>query len=157
MEGKEFKVLIPEESFRIIEFKQEGLPGIAVINSILADFEPKEVFEWHCSIMLQCESLIENGMPSREEVKILDEFGDYLDDKIKGDNKEKPNGLFLARITWNATRELIWRVFDPELTNDFLTYIIERKDHLRKFDYRIDPDEKWKLAEWHLKKENKSR
>ncbi len=152
MEDKEFRVIIPEEKYQILNFNQDDLPGVAVVNSNLADFEPKEVFAWHCSIMLECEDLIENGMPSKAEVKILDEFGDFLDDKIKGDDKEKPNGLFLARITWNETRELIWRVFDPELTNDFLTDIIEREDHLRKFDYRIEEDQEWKLTEWHLKK-----
>ncbi len=91
-------------------------------------------------------------MPSREEVEILDQFGDFLDDKIKGTDKEKPNGLFLARITWNETRELIWRIFDPEITNDFLTELIEQEDHPRNFDYRIDEDENWTLTEWHLKK-----
>jgi hypothetical protein len=102
--------------------------------------------------MLECEQLIENGMPSRNEVKIIDEYGDFLDDKIKGNNKEKPNALFLARITWNASRELIWRIFDPDITNNFLKGIIDSKDHSREFDYRIDHDSEWKLAEWHLRK-----
>ena len=151
-EDKEFRVEIPKEHYQILNFNTDGLPGVAVVNKSLAEFEPKEVFVWHCSVMLQCEKLIENGMPSREEVEILDKFGDFLDDKIKGDDKEKPNGLFLARITWNETRELIWRIFDPEIANDFLTDLIEREDHPRNFDYRIDEDEDWKLTEWHLKK-----
>ena len=151
-EDKEFRVVIPKEHYQILNFNTDGLPGVAVVNKSLAEFEPKEVFVWHCSVMLQCEKLIEKGMPSREEVEILDKFGDFLDDKIKGADKEKPNGLFLARITWNETRELIWRIFDPEIANDFLTDLIEREDHLRNFDYRIDEDENWKLTEWHLKK-----
>ncbi len=149
---KEFRVKIPDEYFQIVKFKQEELPGIAVVNKNLADFEPKEVFSWHCSVMLNCKELIKNGMPSKAEVKLLDEFGDYLDDKIKGLDKEKPNGLFLARITWNETRELIWRIYDPEITNEFLNALIERNEYPREFDYRIDNDEEWKLAEWHLKK-----
>lgn len=149
---KEFRVIIPKEHYQILNFKQDELPGIAVVNGSLAKFEPKEVFVWHCSVMLQCEKLIENGMPSREEVEILDKFGDFLDDNIKGTDKEKPNGLFLARITWNETRELIWRIFDPKIANDFLTDLIEREDHLRNFEYRIDEDKDWKLTEWHLKK-----
>ncbi len=150
-EDKEYRVIVPEEHYNIIEFEQEELPGVAVVNKSLADFEPKVVFSWHCSVMLECEELIENGMPAKAEVKILDEFGDFLDEKIKGPDKEKPNGLFLAKITWNKTRELIWRIFDPEITNDFLTDLIERKDHLRHFDFRIDSDDEWKLTEWHLK------
>lgn len=149
---KEYRVIIPDEYYQILKFKQEKLPGIAVVNKNLVKFEPKEVFSWHCSVMITCNELIENGMPSKSEVKILDGFGDFLDDKIKGPDKERPNGLFLARITWNKTRELIWRIFDPEITNNFLMELIEQNEYPREFDYRIDDDVEWKLAEWHLKK-----
>ncbi|WP_041758382.1 DUF695 domain-containing protein [Psychroflexus torquis] len=152
VKDKDFRVIIPKQQYQVLNFNTDGLPGIAVVNKSLSEFKPKEVFVWHCSVMVQCEKLIENGMPSREEVEILDKFGDFLDDKIKGADKKKPNGLFLARITGNKTRELIWRIFNPVITNDFLTDLIEREDHIRNFDYRIDEDEDWKLTEWHLKK-----
>jgi len=42
---KEFILIIPEESYSILNFIQEELPGIAVINTALRDFEPKEVFD----------------------------------------------------------------------------------------------------------------
>ena len=45
---KKFKVLIPEEYYSISDFNQEGLPGVTVINTALRDFEPKELFAWHC-------------------------------------------------------------------------------------------------------------
>ena len=150
-EEKEFRVIIPEEKYQIIEFKQEDLPGIGVINLSLVEFEPKEVFSWHCSIMIDFENFIENGMPTNEDVLKAEKFEDYLDENIKGENKEKPNALFLGRITWNKTRELIWRVFEPELTNDFLTKIIEEKSYPFEFDYKIEDDTEWKLADWHLK------
>ena len=89
-------------------------------------------------------------MPAKQEVNILNEFEDFLDEKIKGSEKEKPNALFLARITWNGTRQLIWRVYDPESTNNFLTDLITRKDYPREFDYQIKDDEDWKLTTWYL-------
>ena len=58
--------------------------------------------------MIDFEDLIDNGMPSKSEREIVDPFGDRLDLLIKGDDLEKPNALFLARITWNKTRKLIW-------------------------------------------------
>lgn len=146
----EFRVLIPEEEYQIIEFKQENLPGIGVINLSLIEFEPKEVFSWHCSIMINFENLIENGMPTNKDVLDAEKFEDFLSENIKGINKEKPNALFLARITWNETRELIWRVYDAEIVNEFLKKIINEKKYPFEFDYRIDNDEKWKLADWHL-------
>lgn len=147
----EFKVLIPDENYSILDFRQDELPGIAVVNTALRAFEPKEVFAWHLSIMVQLEEMVENGMPSKSEVAIIDDFGDYLDEKIKGENKEKPNALFLARITWNSTRELIWRVYDPEIADEFLKDLINNGNPIRGFDYRMEEDEEWKLTEWHLK------
>ena len=152
----EYRVIIPTETYRLVDFRQEDLPGVAVINEALATFEPKAVFEWHLSVMLQCEDLIINGMPSKAERDVIDPYGDLLDAAFKGDNPDKPNALFLARITWNKTRELIYRVFDPEPANQYLVNVIEAKTHPRQFDYRIDPDPEWKLAEWHLNAGNRN-
>ena len=148
----EYRVVVPEESYSIIEFRQDELPGIGAINTALRDFEPKVVFGWHLSLVLQLDDLIENGMPSRAEREVVDRFGDALDVGIKGSDAEKPNALFLARITWNATRELIWRVFDPEPANEYLQSLINEVADARPrpFDFRMDHDPEWELAEWHL-------
>ena len=146
----EYCVIIPDEECRVVEFKQEDLPGIAVINEALSAFQPKIVFAWHLSVMLEFEELIENGMPSKGEREIIDPYGDLFDSVFKGDVPEKPNSLFLARITWNKTRELIYRVCDPEPIDQYLVRVIGNKSHVRQFDYRIDHDPEWKLAEWHL-------
>ncbi|MGJ1435123.1 DUF695 domain-containing protein [Sphingobacterium siyangense] len=146
----EFKVIIPDESYSLLNFRQDDLPGVAVVNTALKEFEPKIVFSWHLSIMIDLYDLIDNGMPSKSEVEVIDNYGDYLDNEIKGKNKKRPNALFLARITWNKTRELIWRVYDPEVSNSFLQEIITSNSSPRQFEYRIDPDDNWELAKWHL-------
>ena len=134
-----------------IEFVQDDLPGVAYINRSLIHFQPKEVFSWHLSIMLDIEDTVENGMPSRKERELLNEFGEVLDNNIKGKDKEKLNALFLARITWNKTRELIWRVYDPKPANKYLQQLISDNSLSRPFDYRIDADKDWNLAEWLLR------
>lgn len=146
----DFKVIIPDEFYSLLNFEQDDLPGVAVVNTALKEFEPKIVFAWHLSIMIDLDDLIDNGMPSKSEVEVIDNYGDYLDNEIKGKDKERPNALFLARITWNKTRELIWRVYDPEVSNSFLQGIITANSYPRQFDYRIDPDDNWELAKWHL-------
>lgn len=146
----DYRVIIPEEHHRIIEFRQEDLPGIGVINQALWDFEPKVVFAWHLSLMIEFESLADNGMPSTEEREVVDSFGDSLDAIFKGDDPDKPNALFLARITWNKTRELIYRVYEPEPCHQYLTRVINEESSPRQFNYRIENDPEWKLAKWHL-------
>lgn len=146
---REYQVVLPDDSGCIVRFEQEGFPGIANIRSALREFQPKEVFAWHLSLMLQLEDLVQNGMPSKAEQKVIDEFGDTLEATFIGD-PDHPNALFLARITWNATRELVYRVFEPEPIDAYLRHIIEMDSSPRPFDYRLDHDPEWKLAEWHL-------
>jgi hypothetical protein len=146
----DYRVIIPDEDYQIAEFRQEDVPGVAVINRALREFEPKVVFSWHLSVMIRFVDLIDRGMPSQSDRDVVDPFGDMLDSKVKGDSPEKPNALFLARITWKGTRELIYRVFDPEPADAVLREVIEKKTYPREFDYRIDDDAEWKLASWHL-------
>ena len=84
-EEKEFRVIIPKEEYQIIEFKQDDFTGIGVTNLSLVEFEPKEVFSWHCSIMIDFENFIENGMPTNEDVLKAEKFEDYLDENISED------------------------------------------------------------------------
>src|SRR3954469_17798252 len=102
---EQFRVIIPEEKYTVVEFLQEGFPGVAFINRGLRGFEPKVVFSWHLSLMIDFEDAIENGMPSQQERDVMDEFEERFDLSLKGPDLEKPNALFLARTTWNKTRE----------------------------------------------------
>lgn len=146
-----FNIFIPDEEYEVISFEQDDLPGVAVINKNLRRFYPKDTFVWQCSIMVYCEEIKEDGKLTKKEYKILDEFGEYLDRHIKGQFKEKPNAMMLARITWNGTREFVWRVYDPEPVNEFLQYSIDYKIHPREFEFSIEEDSRWELADIHFK------
>jgi len=146
-----YEVIIPGKKYQIVEFIQDDLPGVAAINVAVKTFEPKIVFSWHLSIMFDLNEIVKNGMPSKVEQSVIDQYDEFLDDKIKGITKAKPNALFLARITWNKTRELIWRIYESELVNTFLQQVISEESSPRPFDYRMEQDNEWKLAEWHLK------
>ena len=146
----EVRVFFPEEVFSTIEFKQDDLPGIGLITSSLKEFKQREVFEYHLSLILQYDDLIENGMPSIKEREETDPFCDYIEELLKGENPDQPNGLFLGRFTWNKTRELIWKIHDPEIADKELKRIIETNEHPRPFDYKMEPDTNWELSKWHL-------
>ena len=151
-ETQEYQVVIPEESFTLLEFEQEEKLGSAVINVALRGFEPKVVFGWHLSIILELSDVDEDKMPTDAERDVIDEFGKSLDMAIIGKDLEKPNAVFLAQILWNGTLELIWRVFDPEQVNDYLQSIVNEKGDRRPrpFDFRMEHDPDWKICEWHL-------
>ena len=132
----------------LIEFRQQDLPGFATVNAALKEFEPKDVFSWHLSVLISCVHLVENQLPSPDEQKLLYEFEDKLHPLIKANS----NALFLARVTHDALREIIWRVHDPEAANSVLREILKTKDYPREFEYRMDEDPGWEKTVWYLGK-----
>jgi len=143
---EEIEVVLPAERYGILEWQAEGLPCVAVLNTALKDFEPKKIFSWHLSLIIDFEDLLENGMPSQHERDIVDPFCDKLDEEIKAGG----NAVFLVRETWNKTRRLVWRVYDPEIAQAHLQFIIEHKNHPRQFDYRMEQDLNWEQAKWYF-------
>lgn len=145
----EFQVNIPEEDYSILQYTREGLPGIAVVNKALCDFEPKDIFAWHLSVIIDFEDLTEQGMPSRAEQTVVDPFCEQVDELVKG-APGMPNALFLARMTWNSTRQMVWRVYNPEIAYKVLQELIDSSNYPRQFDFRMEEDPEWKFAKWHL-------
>jgi len=139
-------IAIPEEVYSVLEFRQHDLPGVATVNCALKGFEPKIAFSWHLSLLINCVDLIGNCLPSPAEQQVLYGFEDKLDQLIKAGQ----NALFLARVTHDGQRELIWRVRDPESANDIVQGILRTKDYPREFDYRMEEDTQWEKAAWYL-------
>jgi hypothetical protein len=149
------KVIIPDDFFSVIEFRQEEHIGIATVNSALRQFKGKEVFPWHLSIFFELKSIDSAGLPSEMEADVIDHLEEILNKEMKGKDILKPNALFLARIDWNGTTEFIWRLHDPQHPYDYLKGLLDNKSYKRPFDFRIDEDINWELAEWHLKDHDK--
>jgi Family of unknown function (DUF695) len=139
-------VRIPKESYSLLEFRQRDLPGFASINTALKEFEPKLIFSWHLSILFECVDLIDNRLPSPDEQNTLYEFEDKLGHLFKVNS----NALFVARVTYDGRRELIWRVHDPEIANSILQKILCTRDYPRQFEYRMEEDQQWQKASWYL-------
>jgi hypothetical protein len=138
--------IIPTEVHTLLEFRQRDRPGFATVNTALRGFERKAAFSWHLSVLICCDDLVENRLPSADEQKVLYEFEDRLASFITADG----NALFLARVTHDARREIIWRVHEPEALHSALNEILASKNYLREFDYRIESDPEWRKTEWYL-------
>jgi uncharacterized protein DUF695 len=136
----------PEEAHKLVEFRLRNLPGFVTINVALKDFEPKAVFSWHLSVLILYDDQVENRLPSDDEQSPLYLFEDRLDLLFR----QNGDALFLARVTHDGRRELIWRTGNPEAADSVLRDILRDKSYPREFDYRLDHDPKWERAEWYL-------
>jgi hypothetical protein len=92
------EVKIPENRYSIVHSSLDNKPAVIVVNSGIREFEPKDVFGWTCSLIMDFQDLAQNGMPTREESDIVLDYFEKLDADIRGDEIQ-PNALFLARIT----------------------------------------------------------
>jgi hypothetical protein len=142
--------VIPKEVHTVLEFRQRDLPGFATVNTALREFEPKVAFSWHLSLLLQCVDLIDNRLPSPDEQEFLYKFEDGLDPLLKADG----NALFLARVTHDGLRELIWRIQEPEAANAVMQKVLRTGGHPRPIDYRMEEDPQWQKASWYLNNAN---
>jgi hypothetical protein len=146
LKENEVRIALPEERYTLLQYNSDDLPCIASVNSSLVEFEHKEIFKWHLSVIIDFEDLIDKGMPSETERKIVDPFCDKLDEEIRAGG----NALFLVRETWNKTRRLVWMVYDPEIAHPHLQYVIDFQKHPRQFDYHMTEDTEWQQAKWYL-------
>ena len=136
----------PEEAHQLIEFRRRNLPGFATVNAALKDFEPKTAFSWHLSVLIRHENEVGNKLPSDAEQSLLFAFEDRLDSLFK----QNGDALFLARVTHDGRREVLWRTRNPKAADSVLSEILREKSYPREFAYRIEHDPKWEKAEWYL-------
>jgi hypothetical protein len=137
-------VTLPQEDLSIIEFTENELPGLLTVNAALKDFSERMPFAWHLSVMVVYKNTVNDNMPSKTEQELLVQFEEQLDKAFKKDG----NALFLANITHNGSKELIWRVHNPEIPNDYLHDLIESEDHPRPFEFTLEQDVSWAKAKW---------
>ena len=148
MTDREVRIDIPEPSFTLFDATREGMPEVIVVNEALLRFEHQQIFPWYLRVTMQCEELIENGMPSPEESALLFEIGDEIEENVQGKRTEHgaTNALFLARSTWNAVRELRFLVHDPEIAHACLQDLLAGREWRRQWEYEMVEDPDWERA-----------
>lgn len=133
---------VPPPHYTLIKTSRGDDPAIIVVNSALRGFDQRSRFPWHLSVLIDCEHVAQNGMPSGTESEALYR----IEDEISGLLLEQQNAVFLARITCRGRRELLFRVDDPELADQLLRKLLSAPTPLRAWEYRMDHDEAWDLA-----------
>lgn len=139
-------VAIPKDSAVILQGESEGFPELRVINQALDGFAGAAAFPWHLSLIIDMVEKHDVGLPTSAETEVLKAFAKELRNHLEAD----ANAAFLASVTWNGTRQLVFRVRDPEVANTYLTRVTADPSPTRQFDYRMEKDAAWALAEQYL-------
>ena len=149
MPDRQARVIVPEPHYTLFDAKRAELPEVIMVNDSLLAFSNREIFPWHLRVTFDARELVENGMPSPEESALLFALGDEVEAVILGGRTrlDAQNALFVARSTWNATRELRYQVHDPEIAHAALQEALAKKEWARTWDYEMKYEEDWTSAQ----------
>lgn len=137
---------IPRESLLVIQAVTEGLLDIWIVNQALDGFAPRAKLAWHLSVIIEMAASNAVGLPAPAEQEVLGALGEDLRGKLQQDG----NAAFLASITRNGTRQLVFRVRDPERANAFFKTRVDDPSPVRQLEYRMEEDPSRALAAPHL-------
>ena len=135
--------MIPKPYYSLINTSKGHDPAVVVVNTALRSFKHREAFPWHLRLTIECKAFADNGMPTAEEVTTLEHFEDEITEALQRND----NAIFLARVTCRSEREIVYRVHDPEVTSHLLQSLAEDPSPLREWDYRMEHDSGWILAQ----------
>ena len=145
MSDQRARVVLPDPHYTLVDATRGDLPEVLAINDALLYFVERQIFPWHLRVTLNARQLVENGMPSPEESELLFALGDEIEEVVVGGRTkyDAQNALFLARSTWNGTRELTYQVHDPEIAHAALQKLLASKQWPRSWEYEMTHDPEW--------------
>jgi len=135
--------MIQKPYYTLINTSKGKDPAVVVVNSALRGFEHRDVYAWHLKMTIDCKYVERNGMPTAREVAALEQ----LEDENFASILAEQNAVFLARVTCRGRRELMYRIHDPGPANEVLQKLVSQPNPSREWDYRMEYDPGWALAQ----------
>ncbi|MEO6525758.1 MAG: DUF695 domain-containing protein [Gemmatimonadaceae bacterium] len=137
----------PREKVVILQLESDGMPEVWLVNQYLDRCVERAELTWHLSIIIEMQDVHENvGFPTTEEQTLLTALRETIETSLEA----KENALFLGSVTRQGTRQLLYRVRDPERANAFLSALVADPAAVRPMEYRMEQDVEWALAERYL-------
>ena len=148
MIGKEVRIVVPEPHYTLFKTTRDGLPEVVSVNDAVVAFAHVEIFPWHLRITIEAHDLAQDRMPASDESELLFDIADAIEEVVVAGRtgQGRQNALFLARSTWNGTRELRFQVHDPAIANAALKQLIAGREWPRHWDYEMTEDAAWRHA-----------
>jgi hypothetical protein len=131
----------------IAQTVREGQPELLVVNKGLRNLTNPDLFAWHLGVAMRAKAVDANGMPTAEEIAIVNEVSEKIVAFMLESRTEHgaPNALFFAQSTWNGIREVIFRVHDAAAAIKLLgkrTYDKWERD----WEFKIVEDPRWEMV-----------
>jgi hypothetical protein len=126
------------KTFSVMEGNIDGYPMVAMIHEGLQDYKSRGDTPWFLGFSTPLSNSTPQGLPTSKEADDLNRWEDVLDREIH--SRCKP--IFVGRVTWRGTRELLYYIDDPQQIIPEIQKLIDGGT-LRPFAFRYEQDLTW--------------
>jgi hypothetical protein len=132
-----------EQDYVLINTSKGNDPAVVVVDVALAGSDKRPGLSWQLEITVYSRLLGQNGMPTAEEVEVLNLLEDEFDSCVG----KATDTAFFARATFRGLRRIVYRIQDPEPVDDLLQELASNEHQTREWEYRIEHDPDWTLTQ----------
>lgn len=130
----------PPEQFSVVEhIDDQGYLTYFTINFAYKTFAHREQFPWFLKIIVKPVHCNENGHPQADEAEVLNQFENYLDERIR----EGAVAHYIGRTTLYKSREILYYLDTAERACLILESLKEDSDPIRDFTFQVKYDVNW--------------
>jgi Family of unknown function (DUF695) len=134
--------IFPGESFTIFKLDFPDGWGLASANKAYDNYPNKSFYGWHVLIELEVIDKNENGHPIDSEAAKLN----AIEDKVDAFLKKNQTAHFVARVTRNGFRDLLYYIDKPAINQQQLAFFCDEVMKERAINLTIQKDPEWKAV-----------
>lgn len=128
--------------FVLVQTQRESGCAVIVLNRQLMTLDHHQ-FPWQLTVTFDLHRMAQSQRTGAEKVDRLERLGEALSEGLTHDG----NALFAGRVTWNGSRQLIFRLKDPDPAEKFLGMTRQASRWEDSFGYLLEPDPEWSAAQ----------
>ena len=128
-----------DKPYFVINELIDGYPKTKILNNNLKFYANKAEYPWNLRIIIELDEPRNDGTPSRQEDAYLNEFQEFVEEKLSriGDFK------YVGQLTWEGERRIEYYITDPTIIERFLTAMIDAKKINNTITFDIEKDKRW--------------
>jgi len=138
--------IYPKESFSVVKGElSNGKSLFGSINMSYKNYDKKNDYPWclEINIVLNLDSLYENGLPHKSESDVVNKFEDDLVDNLK----KVVTVHYIGHMYNDSFLDVYIYLDNPDKANDYLKQEVNKVGIIRGFAYKIKKDPDWSTAQ----------
>ena len=131
--------VFPKENFSIFKLTIDESLAFATINTGYNGYPNKSFYPWYAEVVMEIHDKNDNGHPTNEEAKILND----LEDQITSYLKQTQTLHSIGRVTRNGERDIIFYMDKPKLVGNTAKEFFDSINAIRPINMKLKKDKKW--------------